>query len=150
MHLILFSAAWVCSWPWSGSPRTNDKGFLLLRDSWTMVRQAWLFPCGCQKYSFTMWKSRYGWKATGYQWEITAIIAHIVIHWVYLASISMTLCEIATGSHYSIPLECHAFTSPGPVSAQRPSPPVDAVGASRCVEWVVLAIFLFDMALFLH
>ncbi|KXN84115.1 hypothetical protein AN958_00440 [Leucoagaricus sp. SymC.cos] len=48
-------------------------------------------------------------------------------------SISMTLCEIATGNHYSIPLECRDFYASGPVSSQH-SAPVKAAKASHCVD----------------
>jgi len=46
----------------------------------------------------------------------------------------MTLCEIATGNHYSIPLECQGFFSFGGVSSQIP---VNGAKAGQCVEWVI-------------
>jgi len=45
----------------------------------------------------------------------------------------MTLCEIATGNHYSIPLECQSFFSSG-VSSQIPVN--GGAKAGQCVEWV--------------
>jgi len=44
----------------------------------------------------------------------------------------MTLCEIATGNHYSIPLECQSFFSSG-VSSQIPVN--GGAKAGQCVEW---------------
>ncbi|KAF9446570.1 hypothetical protein P691DRAFT_783509 [Macrolepiota fuliginosa MF-IS2] len=46
----------------------------------------------------------------------------------------MTLCEIATGNRYSIPLECQAFRFPGRVSPQYRSPTVQSVKESQCVD----------------
>ena len=53
----------------------------------------------------------------------------------FLASISMTLCEIATGNHYSIPLECQSFFSFGRASSQIPLN--GGAKAGQCVEWVI-------------
>jgi hypothetical protein len=48
----------------------------------------------------------------------------------------MTLCEIATGNHYSIPLECHGFHPGGPDALLGSHPLPRASAASQCVEWV--------------
>lgn len=44
------------------------------------------------------------------------------------AAISMTLCEIATAKHYSLPLECRPFSAEG-------KDPRDPRMRSECVEW---------------
>lgn len=50
----------------------------------------------------------------------------------------MTLCEIATGSSYSIPMECRAFSVPTTVSSRISSfTRAGGVKASHCVEWVL-------------
>lgn len=59
---------------------------------------------------------------------------YALISGICLASISMTLCEIATGNHYSIPLECRPFYTAGSVPLQPPYPSVGADVASQCVE----------------
>ncbi|EKM75799.1 hypothetical protein AGABI1DRAFT_45852, partial [Agaricus bisporus var. burnettii JB137-S8] len=51
-----------------------------------------------------------------------------------IASISMTLCEIATGNHYSIPLECHEFRPADPDSPRPPYPSARTGAASQCVD----------------
>ena len=47
------------------------------------------------------------------------------------AAISMTLCEIATAKHYSLPLECRSFSldDKKPISHQT---------QGECVEWVCI------------
>lgn len=70
--------------------------------------------------------------------------AHIIIDSWRIASISMTLCEIATGNHYSIPLECHEFRPADPDSPRPPYPSARTGAASQCVEWVQTWGFWFD------
>ncbi|KAJ3562343.1 hypothetical protein NP233_g9636 [Leucocoprinus birnbaumii] len=68
---------------------------------------------------------------------IAKLAAYTHFSWWRSASIAMTLCEIATGNHYSIPLECQSFYyAPSSVSSQVSPMPVDAAKASQCVEWV--------------